>query len=72
MELPGLHPLAPVHALGYAHLAFSLGSREKVDELESEMRRMGVTIRSGARLTGDGYYEAVVDDSDGNPIEITI
>ncbi|MFP5356678.1 MAG: VOC family protein [Gemmatimonadota bacterium] len=72
MELPALHPLAPVHALGYAHLAISLGSRDAVDALVARMHEAGVRIRSGARLTGDGYYEAVIDDPDGNPVEVTI
>lgn len=71
MELPELNPLAPVHALGYAHLAISIGSRDAVDALVSRMREAGVRIRSEARVTGDGYYEAVIDDSDGNPIEVT-
>lgn len=72
MELPELHPLAPVHALGYAHLAISLGSRDAVDALVARMHEAGVRIRSDARLTGDGYYEAVIDDPDGNPVEVTI
>lgn len=72
MELPELHPLAPVQALGYAHLAISLGSRDAVDALVARMHEAGVRIRSDARLTGDGYYEAVIDDPDGNPVEVTI
>ena len=71
MQLPALNPLPPAHAMGYAHLAVSVGSPDNVDAMEARMRDAGVTIRSGARFTGDGYYEAVVDDPDGNPIEIT-
>lgn len=71
MQLPELNPLAPVHALGYAHLAISLGSRDVVDALVARMQEAGVRIRSEARLTGDGYYEAVIDDPDGNPVEVT-
>src|SRR5215475_8389283 len=55
-----------------AHLAISVGSREAVDQLVEEMRAAGVQIVSGPRVTGDGYYEAVVTDSEGNLIEITV
>jgi len=55
-----------------AHLAISMGSREAVDQLVEEMRAAGVPIISGPRVTGDGYYEAVVTDSEGNLIEITV
>lgn len=71
MQLPALEPHAPAPARGYAHLAISVGSRERVDALVERMRGDGVHIRSEARLTGDGYYEAVIDDPDGNPIEVT-
>jgi lactoylglutathione lyase len=35
------------------------------------MEAAGVPVISGPRLTGDGYYEAVVTDSEGNLVEIT-
>jgi len=54
-----------------AHLAISLGSREAVDRLVSKMEEAGVRIVSPPRLTGDGYYEAVVSDTEGNLVEIT-
>ncbi len=71
MQLPQLSPMALPPALGYAHLAISVGSREQVDALVARARAAGVTIRSEARMTGDGYYEAVIDDPDGNPVEVT-
>jgi len=71
MQLPELSPLAPAPALGYAHVAISVGSRDAVDALVELARAAGVTIRSEARMTGDGYYEAVIDDPDGNPVEVT-
>lgn len=55
-----------------AHLAISLGSREAVDQLIEEMRQAGVPIIGSPRVTGDGYYEAVVTDTEGNLIEITV
>ena len=54
-----------------AHIAISVGSPASVDALVHSMEAGGVTIVSGPRLTGDGYYEAVVADSEGNLLEIT-
>jgi lactoylglutathione lyase len=71
MQLPTLAPLAPAPASGWAHLAITVGSREAVDALVVRARAAGVPIRSVARTTGDGYYEAVVEDPDGNPVEVT-
>jgi lactoylglutathione lyase len=56
---------------GYIHLAFSAGSREAVDALTARLGRDGHRILDGPRTTGDGYYESVVLDPDGNRIEIT-
>ncbi|EUJ33184.1 glyoxalase [Listeria floridensis FSL S10-1187] len=57
---------------GYAHLAFSVGSKEQVDQVTETFRKDGFEIAGEPRTTGDGYYESVVRDSDGNLIEITI
>jgi len=57
---------------GYAHTAFSMGSREGVDEMTGRMREAGVKVVDGPRTTGDGYYESVILDPDGNRVEITI
>ncbi|MFY9791426.1 MAG: HAD-IA family hydrolase [Candidatus Sulfotelmatobacter sp.] len=54
-----------------AHLAISVGSRAAVDRLIQEMEVAGVRIVSAPRITGDGYYEAVIADTEGNLIEIT-
>jgi lactoylglutathione lyase len=64
MTSPGESPRA-------AHLAISVGSRDAVDRLIKDMEAAGVRIMSAPRVTGDGYYEAVVADSEGNLIEIT-
>jgi lactoylglutathione lyase len=53
------------------HIAISVGSRPAVDRLVKEMEVAGVRIVSRPRVTGDGYYEAVVEDSEGNVVEIT-
>ncbi|OBZ94245.1 bleomycin resistance protein [Pararhizobium polonicum] len=60
----------PGERQGYAHLALSLGSRTAVDAMAARAAASG-TLVSPARMTGDGFYEAVLRDPDGNPIEIT-
>ena len=56
---------------GFIHLAFSVGSKEKVDELTEGLVKDGFRCLSGPRTTGDGYYESVVEDCEGNLLEIT-
>jgi 2-haloacid dehalogenase len=63
---------SPTEAARPAHLAVSVGSREAVDRLIQNMVVAGVRVVSHPRLTGDGYYEAVVADSEGNLVEITV
>lgn len=57
---------------GYIHIAFSVGSKEKVDELTERIKSDGYEIISGPRTTGDGYYESCLIGIEGNQIEITI
>jgi lactoylglutathione lyase len=72
MRLPGLAPPAgPAPRTGLAHLAFSAGSRAAVDRLTAEVAAAGFTVEGQPRVTGDGYYESVVLDPDGNRVEIT-
>ncbi len=58
--------------MGYIHIALSVGNREKVDELTNLLKEDGYEVISGPRVTGDGYYESCVLDSEGNQIEITV
>ena len=58
--------------LGFTHLSFSVGSKEEVDHLTQQMSSDGIFIVGQPRTTGDGYYESVVLDPEGNRIEITI
>ena len=57
---------------GYAHIAFSVGSREKVDALTAELKADGYDVVSGPRTTGDGYYESCIVVMEGNQVEITV
>lgn len=56
--------------LGLTHLAISVGSERLVDELTQRLRNDGIAVIDGPRRTGDGYYESVIIDPDGNLIEI--
>lgn len=57
---------------GFVHVAFSVGSKEKVDELTERLKADGYPVISGPRTTGDGYYESCILDAEGNQIEITV
>ena len=62
----------PFNRTGCAHMAFSVGSKERVDELTARLRADGFPVISGPRTTGDGYYESCIVAIEGNQIEITI
>ena len=57
---------------GYAHIAFSVGSKEKVDVLTEELKADGYEVVSGPRTTGDGCYESCIVAIEGYQIEITV
>lgn len=57
---------------GFIHLAFSLGSKEKVDQLTQQLKQDGYEILSGPRTAGDGYYESCVVAIEENLIELTV
>ena len=72
MTRPRLQPgVEGALCYGYAHIAFSLGSRQRVDELTAALREAGYATLSGPRLTGDGCYERCVCGPEGHPIELT-
>lgn len=64
------HP-GDVYRKGLIHMAMSVGSKEKVDDLTERLRTDGFEVIGEPRTTGDGYYESVVADPDGNMVEIT-
>lgn len=55
---------------GWCHIAFDAESREGVEALTERLRKDDYRIVSEPRMTGDGYYESVVADPDGNLVEI--
>lgn len=58
-------------SLGLTHFAISVGDRDEVNKLTEQLRADGYNILSEPRETGDGYYESVVADCEGNRVEIT-
>lgn len=56
---------------GIAHFSMEIGTRQDVVALTERMRGDGVVVLSEPRLTGDGYFESVIADPDGNRIELS-
>ncbi|MBQ9686503.1 MAG: VOC family protein [Oscillospiraceae bacterium] len=73
MNKPGIMDAdKAVNCTGYAHVAFSVGSKERVDELTELLRNAGYEVVNGPRVTGDGYYESSIAAVEGNLIELTV
>ena len=73
MNKPGLNDMEKtLNRTGFIHIAFSVGSKEKVDELTETFKVAGYDVVSGPRTTGDGYYESCIVGIEGNQIEITV
>ena len=73
MNKPGMEDTAKSpDRTGYAHIAFSVGSKEKVDELTGTFAEAGFKVTSGPRTTGDGYYESCIVAIENNMVEITV
>lgn len=58
--------------LGLAHIAISVGSEKAVDQLTERLRSASIKILGEPRRTGDGYYESVIEDPEGNWVELTV
>lgn len=63
-------PSGTEERLGIAHIAFTLGSREAVLSLTETLRSDGIRIVGEPRTSGDGYFESVILDLEGNRIEL--
>ncbi len=57
--------------LGLAHVALAVGGEAAVDELARRLAADGFAALDGPRRTGDGYYDCVVADPEGNRVEIS-
>jgi lactoylglutathione lyase len=74
MKTTSLRPVEPgpgAQRMGLTHLALSVGSENDVNQLIERLRHDGHPIVDNPRRTGDGYYEGVALDPDGNRVEIT-
>lgn len=65
-------PKKEMNRTGYAHIAFSVGSKENVDRVTERLKADGYQVISGPRTTGDGYYESCILAVEDNQIEITV
>lgn len=71
MRQEGIDKQQQNNQIGWAHIALSLGSTDAVDQLTARLKNDGYTITNGPRVTGDGYYESVIEDPEGNLVELT-
>ena len=55
--------------LGLTHFALSFQSKEDVLRTTEQLRSDGYTIAGEPRTSGDGYFESVILDPDGNRVE---
>ena len=65
-----IKPLDAEERIGITHIAFSLGSTDAVLSLTERLRTDGIRIVGEPRITGDGYFESVILDVEGNRIEL--
>lgn len=71
MHRDGLDSSSSAERSGWAHIALGLGSEPAVDDAAERLHAAGVPVVDGPRRTGDGYYECVILDPEGNRIELT-
>ncbi|HXL56854.1 MAG TPA: VOC family protein [Chitinophagaceae bacterium] len=74
MQMPGIPQNINDPAQQYTgiiHFAISAGSKEEVNRLTEQLKADGFLVVGEPRITGDGYYESVILDPEGNRIEIT-
>jgi lactoylglutathione lyase len=72
VRLELMHNASEKPAAGsWGHFAIYVGSRANVDSFTEELKNKGVNIIRMPRVTGDGYYESLIEDIEGNRVEIT-
>ncbi|MFW0699981.1 VOC family protein [Pantoea sp. R13S299] len=70
MTLPDLNDGQPGREVaGWAHIAIGVGDEQQVDKMAASAAETGILV-AAPRRTGDGFYEAIIRDPDGNLIEL--
>lgn len=72
MQKAGVDASRAKNSIGLAHISISVGTKENVDALTEKLRGDGYAILGEPRTTGDGFYESVAADPEGNEVEITV
>lgn len=72
MRKSGIDKSKTTEQLGWAHIAISLGDKDLVNQMTAKLKNDGYLLVNGPRVTGDGYYESVIEDPEGNLIELTV
>lgn len=67
---PATEPGRARECFGFAHFGLQVGSQAAVDEMTRKVADAGLPVLDGPRRTGDGYYESIVADPEGNRILI--
>ncbi len=57
--------------LGYCHMAICVDTTFEVKKITEKLKKDGYQVLSEPRITGDGYFESVILDPEGNHVEIT-
>ncbi len=70
-EIPDNQNDPHLQYIGLIHFAVAVGSKALVDSLTEQLRTDGYQVVGEPRTTGDGYYESVILDPEGNRIELT-
>jgi len=70
MIKPGIPSSEKREMSGYSHISIEVGNLEDVDNLTKTLEYDGYIIAGQPRTTGDGYYESVILDPEGNRIEL--
>jgi lactoylglutathione lyase len=74
MQMPSVpRSLDDVHRqfTGFIHIAFAPDSAGEIDQLTATLETAGCAVLERPHMTGDGYYESVILDPDGNRVELS-
>ncbi len=72
LEIMTRKDIGGYESLGECHISMSVGSKDEVDRLTSQLTDDGYELLGAPRTTGDGYYESKIRGIDAIIIEITV